>query len=467
MTQIQHYVTVPRVLPSRAGRVARRLTTLGTVATLTTLLTSVAAGVVGLAGCAGLTDVAPPSNLVDTSQVISQVSAVAMYSNAIYNFSTAFAGGNGFSDADYATQSGLFADEFTTTISGTYAKRETHTNTPAMESRTGPYETLQGARQSADQAIQHLVLYGGTAPKSYIGEMYAIKGYVYLLLSELYCEGVPFSTLAGTGVAQYGDPETLIEMNNHAIAQFDSAATYATDSARILNLAAVGKGRAYLNLGDFTNAKAAVASVPTSFVYALTYNSASPGYNYMQAFISGNALFWMSDHEGGNGLGYISSPDSRLVKATYGGHQVPAKFVPGNTPIPLATGTEARLIEAEAALHANDIPAWTTTLNTLRASAGPVPVAALTADSTTTASDTLRVNVMFRERAFWMFGTGHRQGDMRRLIRQYLRPAEKVYSVGVLTVGIAIAYVPTPVTEVPQPEIDNNPKYHGCLNHDA
>jgi hypothetical protein len=187
----------------------------------------------------------------------------------------------------------------------------------------------------------------------------------------------------------------------------------------------------------------------------------------MQQFISGNVTFWMSDHEGGNGLDYISNADPRLTKVTYGGHQFATKFVPGNTAIPLASGIEARLIEAEAALHSNDIPTWTTTLNTLRASGGTVVVPALTADSTTTAADTLRVNVMFRERAFWMFGTGHRQGDMRRLIRQYQRPVEKVYSIGVLPVGIPIAYVPTPVAEVPQPEIDNNPNYHGCLNHDA
>ena len=32
-----------------------------------------------------------------------------------------------------------------------------------------------------------------------------------------------------------------------------------------------------------------------------------------------------------------------------------------------------------------------------------------------------REDLMFRERAFWLFGTGHRLGDMRRMIRQYGR----------------------------------------------
>ena len=30
-----------------------------------------------------------------------------------------------------------------------------------------------------------------------------------------------------------------------------------------------------------------------------------------------------------------------------------------------------------------------------------------------------RRDLLFSEKAFWLFGTGHRQGDMRRLVRQY------------------------------------------------
>ena len=41
-----------------------------------------------------------------------------------------------------------------------------------------------------------------------------------------------------------------------------------------------------------------------------------------------------------------------------------------------------------------------------------------------------RVDLLFRERAFWMFGTGHRLGDMRRLVRQYSRAADTIYPRG-------------------------------------
>jgi len=421
------------------------------------------AGLVGLVACASLSDVPPPSNLVDAGAAQSQASALALYNGAIYAFSLGYAGRSALS---YASVSGLFADELTTNLNGLYAAKEAHTGT-ATDENVGPYLLLNGARRSADEAIKSLLVNGGTLPTSYVGELHALKGYVYLMLSELYCEGVPFSTLATTGMVAYGTPETLVEMNTHAIAQFDSVAAYAPDSARIRQLAAIGKGRAYLNLGDFVNAKVAVAAVPTSFVYALTY-SANTYTNYVAA-IMGVPNMWMSDREGTNGLDYTSTPDVRMLRTIVNGRPFPAKFLPAGTSIPLANGVEARLIEAEAALHDHDVTGWATTLNGLRTSGGATPIAALTADSTTAAADTLRVNVMFRERAFWLYGTGHRQGDMRRLIRQYGRPPERVYSVGILDLSPSpsILYVPSAVLEIPQAEADQNPNYHGCLNHEA
>ena len=57
-------------------------------------------------------------------------------------------------------------------------------------------------------------------------------------------------------------------------------------------------------------------------------------------------------------------------------------------------------------------------------SANPLP--ALTDPGT----DVARVNLLFRERAFWLYLTGTRLGDMRRLIRQYSRGAETVFPTG-------------------------------------
>jgi hypothetical protein len=72
---------------------------------------------------------------------------------------------------------------------------------------------------------------------------------------------------------------------------------------------------------------------------------------------------------------------------------------------------------------------------------------------------------MFRERAFWLFMTGHRLGDLRRLIRQYGRGAETVFPTGAyhkdnLMRGTDVNIV-IPISE------RNNPNFHGCLDRNA
>ena len=122
-------------------------------------------------------------------------------------------------------------------------------------------------------------------------------------------------------------------------------------------------------------------------------------------------------------------------------------------------------LPAEAALHAGDIPAWRDGLNALRAAAS---IPTLQADSTTDATTALRENVMFRERAYWLFVTGHRLGDMRRLIRQYGRPSQTILTTGVYTFGISdYPFSPAPNFVPPRAERNGNPNYTGCYNRDA
>ncbi len=73
---------------------------------------------------------------------------------------------------------------------------------------------------------------------------------------------------------------------------------------------------------------------------------------------------------------------------------------------------------------------------------------------------------MFHERAFWMFSTGHRLGDMRRLVRGttaggYGRADSTVYPTGAWfkggNYGDAIQMA-LPVEEL------NNPNFHGCAD---
>jgi len=74
-----------------------------------------------------------------------------------------------------------------------------------------------------------------------------------------------------------------------------------------------------------------------------------------------------------------------------------------------------------------------------------------------------RAALMFSERAFWMFSTGHRLGDMRREVRQYgtFFSVNTVYPIGAWfkggTYGNAIQMA-IPVEEL------NNPNFHGCTD---
>ncbi len=97
-------------------------------------------------------------------------------------------------------------------------------------------------------------------------------------------------------------------------------------------------------------------------------------------------------------------------------------FTTGDAPVPLATGTEARLIEAEAALAAANATDYLAKLNVPRAAFTGGTLAPL-ADPGTKAA---REDLLFRERAFWMYFTAHRVGDLRRLVRQYGRAATSV-----------------------------------------
>src|SRR2546430_13353073 len=102
----------------------------------------------------------------------------------------------------------------------------------------------------------------------------------------------------------------------------------------------------------------------------------------------------------------------------------------------------ARLIEAEAALQAHDTTTWLSKLNIPRADATLLPVPLDTtylpvtgttlAPLTDPGTDAGRAKLMFSERAFWMFSTGHRLGDMRREVRQYstVFSVNTVYPVG-------------------------------------
>jgi hypothetical protein len=179
-------------------------------------------------------------------------------------------------------------------------------------------------------------------------------------------------------------------------------------------------------------------------------------------------FYTVPEQEGGNGLNWRSASDPRVplvnrspaLRGIDGATEVwqYARYQASNAPISLATGIEARLIEAEAALQANDVATWLGIHNTLRTT---VPGLTPLSDPGTAGG---RVDLHFRERGFWLFLTGHRHGDLRRLVRQYGRGAETVFPTGAYRDGLTYLGA---TNLAPGAEAGNNPNYRGCLNRDA
>ena len=116
-----------------------------------------------------------------------------------------------------------------------------------------------------------------------------------------------------------------------------------------------------------------------------------------------------------------------------------------------ADGVEARLIEAEAQLQASNLSGMTTTLNDLRDAFPDLGLGTLAQPATQDAG----VDLLFAERAFWLYGTAHRLGDMRRLVRKYLRSVDTVFPVGDYLRGGSygdLVNFPVPVSEETNPQ---------------
>jgi len=348
-------------------------------------------------------------------------------------------------------------------------------------SGSSSYALLHRVRGQAGQAIALLTRYApGREPL--VGHAYALQGYAEIFLADLYCSGIPLSTIDFDGDYTYQPGSATEEVYTHAAALLDSAIVLAGDSTRTAHLARVGRGRALLALGRFAEAAAVVQEVPDDFVYAISYPvEGSPlDYNFARVSTSDYWDYTVIDREGGNGLDYVSSGDPRTVVSTLSriserGLPVhhPSKYATdGTSPIVLASGIEARLIEAEAALRAGDAGTWLGILNHLRQTAWwsirpavsePLP------DLTDPGSESARVDLHFRERAFWLFLTGQRQGDLRRLIRHYGRTQEQVYPAGVYLDARApgSSYGGDVDIPVPRSESTLNPHYRGCAARGA
>src|SRR5690242_7985954 len=203
--------------------------------------------------------------------------------------------------------------------------------------------------------------------------------------------------------------------------------------------------------------------------------------------------YGIADKEGGVGLPWRTTLDPRTtftrVPATNRGFDgvTPQfdqlRYVDEKASITLATGLEARLINAEAALRRGDTVGFLAGLNALRGappayilagvqgttapSTVPQPIAPM-ANLAAPTDSTAAIDLLFAERARWLWGTGHRLNDLRRLERAigvrggFGRPDSAVFPHG-LYFKNGLTYGPDVNFPIPLDE-QNNPNFTQCLD---
>ena len=417
-------------------------------------------------------------DIINPSNVQSAAGANAVRLGALARLNSASSGGESM-----LLLGGLFTDEW---INGDsfIGRQEVDQRVITVQNSfvTDASRSLHRARLSAQQAIELLDEFAPAAPGWQPAEMYFVQAWIENLAAETFCNGVVFSTVID-GVESYGTPMMVAQAFERALAHADSGLARVTgtttDDNRVRNALKVVRGRILLNLSRPADAGASVSGVPTNFTYNMLHSQTT---NSNQPWNLNN-LSWrysVGNSEGTNGVNFATAADPRLPVCVGGDAVCRTNGVTRTTrddltaplhvqlvwplresPVALTSGVEARLIEAEAALRAQNSASALTILNALRATVtGLVPlVDAGTADA--------RVNLLFRERAIWLFGRGYRLGDMRRLIRQYNRTAATVFPVGTWhkggNYGVDVNF-PVPQAEQNNP---NLPAGQTCIDRNA
>lgn len=316
---------------------------------------------------------------------------------------------------------------------------------------TRVYQRIHRSRNLAEQALRQYQATGrSNSADAALMSNYA--GYSYLYLAENFCSGVPISTTTLLGEVIFGGAQTTQQLLDSATVRFNSAITRgngaggASGTAQA-HAARVGIGRALLAAGRFTEAAAAVNAVPTSFVLNIDYSENSAGQNNgVWNNINSERRTSAASGEGINGVVFFrrgapaastgNTIDPRAPADSIGrglSTTVPLyrqnKYPTRGSDIPLATGVEARLIEAEAALNKGASAAYLPILNTLRNAAG------ITTALTDPGNPTARTRQFFQERAFFLWLTAHRMADLRRMVRHYGFTPDQVFPTGQTIAG--------------------------------
>lgn len=435
-------------------------------------------GLMSTVACSGVTDTlleATDPDIIKPGDIASIEGAQALAIGTIDRLTAVTAG-----NESTWLFGGLLVDEWST--SSTFVQNDETDKRSIQENNssiTGMLYRLYRTRTSANQAIRELNEWLPSATTT-IAEMYFARGVADLQLASDFCNGIPLSD-GSAEVVVLGTPQSVAEVFNSAIAAFDSAIALVPGTAAgavLINRAAkVGKARAQLGLDQIDAAAATVAGIPTSFAYQSTF-SLTTQTNTIWGQGRSAGRYVVGDSAEGNSRNLLVA--NAIPFASAGDPRLPVAILtsPGQdgltnlrrtdvyaqlTSVDVVNGIDARFIEAEKALRDGDTAGWLSILNALRASPPrihAVSVAAMPA-LTDPGSQDARIDLHFREKAFWTFSRGQRLGDMRRLVRQYQRAVDDVYPTGQHYKGGDYG---TDVTLPIVTDERNNPNFTGCTN---
>ncbi len=438
-----------------------------------------------LSGCSDITDASLPDGVIGPSTYNNRQGALRLTQAALSELSTAV--------REYITSSGLMADELVANDPGQvqFDRRE-------LVTRDIPHIVRSYSRLA--RGIVSKYVEGETS--SWRAKLFMYEAYAEIITADGWCSGVPLSTLDFEGDWTYKRGSSTDEIYNSAISHLDSAHLLADGDDSLKAAVSVLKGRALVALGRYAEASEAVQSVGNDFRYDMKIAfdfgtggnySQTPKYEFFVANVS------ISDNEGGNGLPYRTSNDPRakstLLRSKGIGDEAsklnsffPVKYftTSDSSNFVIASGIEAILIRAEAALNRNSSSQLMDLLNTLRTdssftvdtlvqsggeikvdtvwNAGMGGVNGLRPFSAMPSSVEDQRKLLFSERAYWLFLTGTRQGDLRRLIRKYKLDSETVYPTGIYRDMNGVSngmYENATSFSIPVGELAN-PLFEGC-----
>ena len=415
--------------------------------------------VFSLTSCDSFLDITDPDIVVPES-LTGEQGGDLFWAGALGDFAWAFTASSG----GQAVYVGMFTDEYH--LSGTFPTREEIDQREVNKlngTLGGQFNRLHRARVAAKNAAETLAEIDPSDTR--IAEMWNLNAYTYVMFGENYCSGVPFGDAPRQGDLVLGEPATTTETFDFAMARFDAALAAAGSDQDQQYMARVGKARVLMSLDRYSEAAGLVGSVPTSWAYDIQH-SANSGRQENAHYDLGElqGRWSLSDNEGVNGLPFRSALDPRIPWEFSGkgfdeqtDQYLQMKFPAFDAAVTLASGHEARYIEAEAALASGDATTFIDKLNAVRADLGMGPVVDPgDADG--------RIDLLFYERGFTLFGEAHRLSDLRRQVRQYNRPISQVFPFGPFFKGGD--YGPDVNFIIPQEE-ENNPNFVQCADRSA